>query len=105
MNANSKAKIREALDLLQTAAKDERAQLQEMAKNRYVDLKSALGDVRDTLNEGGGRLTEFKERGQEKVREIGTHVDEYVRNDPWRTIGIVAACSLVAGFLLNRGRS
>jgi ElaB/YqjD/DUF883 family membrane-anchored ribosome-binding protein len=104
VSVDSKKKIREALELLQEAAKNERTELQEQVRNRYAELKSVLSDARTQISEGAGRVAEFRDRSQDKAREIAGRVDDYARSEPWRMIGAAAGIGLLAGLLLNRNR-
>lgn len=77
-------------------------------------LKTAGGDKADALREGvaGGiaaatdRLEELRAQAMEQANAAGRATDEYVRDNPWRAIGIAAAVSglagLVAGLLIAR---
>jgi ElaB/YqjD/DUF883 family membrane-anchored ribosome-binding protein len=100
----SKQKIREALDLLYFAAEEGREDLRELAGESYEELCAVLGDARDGISDGAGRLAALRERGSERVREIAGGVDRYAHEAPWRVVATAAACGLVAGLLFNRMR-
>lgn len=104
VSSNSKEKIRDALDLLQQAAKDERAELREQARDGYAELKSALAEVKDRVHDGAGRVAELRDRGQERAREVAGQVDRYAHDSPWRVAALAAACGLAAGLWLNGRR-
>jgi len=77
-------------------------------------LASASGDrtgaLRDGVVEGiaaaGERLGELRAQALERANAAGEATDAYVRDNPWRAMGIVAAVSglagLVAGLLIAR---
>lgn len=104
VSTNNKERIREALELLQETARDESQQLKSLARNRYAELKSVLGEAKVSLDEESGRLLQLKARGEEKVRDFAGHVDEYVHETPWRVIATAAALGVLAGLLINRTR-
>jgi ElaB/YqjD/DUF883 family membrane-anchored ribosome-binding protein len=97
----------------------------EGAKERLVaDLKSVVADASDMLkgaaNSSTEGLTSAREALQRKVDEarsqlshVGTAfggkakyaagaTEEYVRANPWKSIGIAAAAALVVGAFLRR---
>ncbi len=48
------------------------------------------------------RLQELEDDAMERARAATRATDDYVRDHPWQTVGIVAAVAFVAGLLLNR---
>ncbi|SPE56918.1 conserved hypothetical protein [Verrucomicrobia bacterium] len=50
------------------------------------------------------KVQDWQERATEKARNMGQATDQYVRDNMWATIGIVAVVGCVLGFLLaSRG--
>ena len=48
------------------------------------------------------RLTEVEEEAMRRAREIADATEEYVRENPWQSVGIAAGVGLVLGLLLGR---
>src|SRR5690606_5922238 len=48
------------------------------------------------------RLQEIEGDALDRAREATRATDDYVRDHPWQTVGVVAAVAFVAGLLLNR---
>jgi ElaB/YqjD/DUF883 family membrane-anchored ribosome-binding protein len=92
-------KINEALELLNSIARDKKADLQAAIENKYTDLASVVGTLADQMK---NRTTKKFEAGKEKVVEVATDIDDAVHNKPWAYIGGAAAAALVFGFLLGR---
>ena len=77
-------------------------------------LQTAGGDkagaIRDGVADGiaaaGERLEQLRRQAAAHVGAAGQATDDYVRDNPWRAIGITAAVSclagLVAGLLISR---
>jgi ElaB/YqjD/DUF883 family membrane-anchored ribosome-binding protein len=77
-------------------------------------LASAGGDKADAVRNGvaeritaaGERLEQIRAQALEQANAAGRATDEYVRDNPWRAIGIAAGVSglvgLVAGLLIAR---
>lgn len=99
--SHDEAKIREALEMLNSVAIDEKERLQEMINERYDGLKEFLGD----LEEGAARrLSRALKDGKYKVKEVSRDVDHHVHNNPWAYIGGAAAIALLVGLALGRSR-
>jgi ElaB/YqjD/DUF883 family membrane-anchored ribosome-binding protein len=67
------------------------------------DLKAGVGQ---RLADAGDRLAKIREEALSQASAVARDTDEYVQANPWRSIGIVAAASalagLVAGLLISR---
>jgi ElaB/YqjD/DUF883 family membrane-anchored ribosome-binding protein len=100
--------------------------MQHVSTDRIMsDLKKVVDDaeelLRATAGQAGEKISAARERTEDSVRaakarlqdmkgdllkqsrEIADNADEYVRENPWRAVGIAAAAGLVVGILL-RGR-
>ncbi|MBF0523172.1 MAG: hypothetical protein HQL24_08975 [Candidatus Omnitrophica bacterium] len=82
----SNAKISEALELLNDAAKDKKEELKDLMANRYSDIRAAIVE------------------GGEKVKEIADCVDKRVHKDPWIYIAGTAAVTLLLGYFMGSKR-
>jgi ElaB protein len=104
----NKAKIEEALQLLEDTAKEEKDIITTMVGEKYDHLQEALGGtgahIKRQLYEGKRRLSDLESRGEERVREAAVRADTYVHQDPWRVMGAVAMVAMLAGFLIGRDR-
>lgn len=94
-------RINEALELLNTVARDKKAELQAAMENKYTDLSSVVSAFTDQMK---NRATETFEAGKQKVLDVASDIDKSVHKNPWAYIGGAAAVALVFGFLLGRSR-
>ena len=94
-------RINEALELLNTVARDKKAELQAAMENKYTDLSSVVSAFTDQMK---NRATEKFEAGKQKVVDVASYIDKSVHKNPWAYIGGAAAAALVFGFLLGRSR-
>ena len=53
--------------------------------------------VRDAM----GKVQEWQEQARETAQSATRAASEYVEENPWRAIAIVAVCALALGFLLR----
>jgi hypothetical protein len=94
-------KIDEALALLNELARDKKAELLGMIAGKFDDLKSALALGADAQP----RMPYA--RGEEKVRDFASKVDETVyrvHKSPWRYLGATALGFLIFGYLFGRSK-
>jgi ElaB/YqjD/DUF883 family membrane-anchored ribosome-binding protein len=48
------------------------------------------------------RLQELEGEAMDRAKEAARYTDDYVHQNPWRTIGVAAAVGFVAGLMMNR---
>ena len=48
------------------------------------------------------RLQELEGEAVDRARDAARYTDDYVHENPWRAIGVVAAVGFVAGLMMNR---
>lgn len=94
-------RINEALELLNAAARDKKAELQAAMEDKYSDLLSVMSTFTDQVQQ---RASSTYETGKQKVIDVATDIDKSVHKNPWAYIGGTAAAALVFGFLLGRSR-
>lgn len=86
-----KGVVADADDLLKVVSS---STAEEFAAAR-TKIEGRLGEARSRLNDARIAVTE-------KARGAANVTDEYVRENPWKVIGVAAAAGLVISFLLNR---
>lgn len=99
----------------------------EVSKERLMqDLRVVVADaeelLRATAGQAGDKVTSARERIQEslvsarerlasaeqamveKTRQAAKATDEYVHENPWKSIGVAAGAGLIIGMLISRSR-
>ena len=81
-----------------------------MNANRLEEtMGTKLENITDQIEEGirKGKFTwsEIQEGIVTKTKEAAKTTDDYVHENPWKILGIAAACGLVLGLVLTSGRS
>jgi ElaB/YqjD/DUF883 family membrane-anchored ribosome-binding protein len=96
-----KAKIHEALELLNAAAAEEKSELQDMIGDRYDALKEFVGTLgTDVQREVSGAYR----AGKAKARAAASEIDSHVHANPWAYIGGSAVLGFLVGLLVARSR-
>jgi len=93
----SNAKISEALELLNEAAREKKDELKDLMVNKY-------GHIREAMSSGAEHAQEVMAQGREKVIAAARDVDQRVHKDPWVYIAGTAAASLLLGYLMGSKR-
>ena len=83
--------VADAEELLRTTA----GQAGEGAAELRARVQASLASAREGL-------AQAQEAGLAKARAAGRAADDYVHENPWRSIGFAAACGLVVGLLIGR---
>lgn len=101
------------------------AELNEVTKDKLIsDVKVVIADaeelLRATANQAGDKAGELRARLQDhlatarvklaeaeaavvdKAKAVGRATDDYVHDNPWRSIGIAAGCGFIVGLLIGR---
>ena len=88
----SAEKIEEALDLLQEAARDKKNELKNLIMDKYPELKDTFfeGQMQDNASACYGR-------GRDKVHYTERSVDQFIREQPLKSVLIAAGVGLLLG--------
>ena len=58
--------------------------------------------IMDRMNQAKAELAHVQQMAVAKVKEAGHATDEFVHENPWKSIGIAAGVGLVVGLLIGR---
>src|SRR4051812_7876530 len=82
------SKISDALRLLDEAAKEKRAELEDLITTRFEDIKKKIGSIEPEIKEkfsaAQERVSELTEAAKERSKEIARNVDERAHESPWK---------------------
>jgi len=85
--------IRDAEDLLKASG--------EQASDSYDNARSRLQSTMESARAG---LTNAKDTISARSRDVAYATDDYVQENPWRSIGMAAIVGIAVGMLLSYGR-
>lgn len=66
------------------------------------ELQAAKAKFERTLSSAKADLIRLEETVVEKTKEAAKATDQYVHENPWKSVGIGAAAGLVIGLLISR---
>jgi ElaB/YqjD/DUF883 family membrane-anchored ribosome-binding protein len=97
----SKEKLMQDLQLVVSDAEE---LLRMTAAQAGEKVSAARERIQDSVLAAKEHLAVAEEAMLEKTRQAARATDEYVRDNPWRAVGIGAGVGLVIGMLISRGR-
>lgn len=56
----------------------------------------------ESLRQAKERLSEVEEEAVKRAKEVAQATEDYVRENPWQSVGIAAGIGLLVGLLLSR---
>ncbi len=90
-----RAVVTDAEELLRTSATHAGDRVGDSAHAAQVRLQESLRAARE-------RLISAEEAVARKAREAARATDEYVHENPWKSIGIAASLGVIFGMLISR---
>jgi ElaB/YqjD/DUF883 family membrane-anchored ribosome-binding protein len=90
------------LEDLQTVVRDADALLRATSAQTGEKIQEIRGRAEQSLKQARVRLAEVEELALERAKQAAGAADEYVRENPWQSIGIAAGVGLLLGLLVSR---
>ncbi|MGA0609020.1 DUF883 family protein [Caldimonas sp. KR1-144] len=87
---------------LRTVVADAEALLQATAGQAGESAAEMRDKVKASLARAKANLGQLERDALERAKAAGRAADEYVHENPWRSIGIAAGIGLVIGLLISR---
>lgn len=102
MNAQAEVSTDQLVADLKTVVEDAEALLKATSTLTGEKIQEVRARAEESLRQARVRLTEVEEEAMRRAREVAEATDEYVRENPWQSVGIAAGVGLVLGLLLAR---
>lgn len=87
---------------LKTVMQDAEALLKATSAQTGEKIQEVRARAEESLRQAKVRLTEAEEEALRRARELADATEEYVRDNPWQSVGIAAGIGLVLGILISR---
>jgi ElaB/YqjD/DUF883 family membrane-anchored ribosome-binding protein len=65
-------------------------------------IAEARAKVQDHLNNAKASLAEAQAAVVERAKAVGHATDDYVHDNPWRSVGVAAGIGFIVGLLIGR---
>lgn len=65
-------------------------------------ISEARAKVQDHLNNAKASLAEAQTAVVERAKAVGHATDDYVHDNPWRSVGVAAGIGFIVGLLIGR---
>jgi ElaB/YqjD/DUF883 family membrane-anchored ribosome-binding protein len=99
--ANTASKDRLIADMKVVVA-DAEELLRATASQAGEKVTALRGKIEDNLVKARASLSDAQGAVIDKAKEVGHATDEYVQDNPWKSVGIAAGVGFVIGLLIGR---
>jgi ElaB/YqjD/DUF883 family membrane-anchored ribosome-binding protein len=87
---------------LKTVMSDAEALLRATSAQTGEKIQEVRARAEESLRQAKARLSSIEDEALRRAREVADVTDEYVRENPWQSVGIAAGVGLLLGLLLAR---
>ena len=87
---------------LKTVMNDAEALLRATSTQTGEKTQEVPPPAEDSSRQAKARLSSLEDEALRRAREVADATDEYVRENPWQSVGIAAGVGLLVGLLLAR---
>jgi ElaB/YqjD/DUF883 family membrane-anchored ribosome-binding protein len=87
---------------LKSVMNDAEALLRATSAQTGEKIQEVRARAEESLRQAKARLGSIEEEALRRAREVADATDEYVRENPWQSVGIAAGVGLLLGLLLSR---
>jgi len=102
MSQSAQAMKKELLRDFNAVVEDAEQLLKAMANEGGDKANSLRARTEQNLRLAKARLNDLEDSVLEKTKMAARATDEYVHENPWRTIGVATGIGIAIGLLLNR---
>jgi ElaB/YqjD/DUF883 family membrane-anchored ribosome-binding protein len=87
---------------IKVVMQDAEALLRATSAQTGEKIQEVRARAEQSLQQARERLVEVEEEALRRARELADATEEYVRDNPWQSLGIAAGVGLVLGVLISR---
>jgi ElaB/YqjD/DUF883 family membrane-anchored ribosome-binding protein len=99
---NTQATTDQLVSDLKNVMTDAEALLKATSAQTGDRIQEVRARAEQSLREAKVRLGEVEEQALRRAREMADATQEYVRDNPWRSVGVAAGVGLLLGLLISR---
>jgi ElaB/YqjD/DUF883 family membrane-anchored ribosome-binding protein len=90
------------VDDLHTVIRDAESLLKATAAQTGEKIDEARQRAAESVRQAKARLADVEEEALRRAQALAADAEEYVRGNPWQSIGIAAGAGLLLGLLISR---
>jgi ElaB/YqjD/DUF883 family membrane-anchored ribosome-binding protein len=87
---------------LKIVMRDAEALIKATSAQTGEKIQEVRARAEESLRQARTRLTALEDEALQRAREVADATEEYVRENPWQSVGIAAGVGLLVGLLLSR---
>jgi ElaB/YqjD/DUF883 family membrane-anchored ribosome-binding protein len=99
---NTQATTDQLVSDLKNVMTDAEALLKATSTQTGDRIQEVRARAEQSLREAKVRLSEVEEQALRRAREMADATEEYMRDNPWRSVGVAAGVGLLLGMLISR---
>lgn len=102
MSTNAETSTDQLVSDLKTVMNDAEALLKATSTQTGERVQEVRARAEKSLREARARVNEIEQEAMRAAREMADATEEYVRGNPWQSIGVAAGVGLLLGLLISR---
>jgi ElaB/YqjD/DUF883 family membrane-anchored ribosome-binding protein len=102
MNDDATASREQLLEDMRTVIADAEALLQATAGEARAEVDQTRSRVLGSIESAKARLSALDDSVREHAKEATKAADDFVKDNPWRAVGIAAVVGVIAGVMIAR---
>jgi ElaB/YqjD/DUF883 family membrane-anchored ribosome-binding protein len=87
---------------LKVVMRDAEALIKATSAQTGEKIQEVRARAEESLRQAQTRLSALEDEALQRAREVADATEEYVRENPWQSVGIAAGVGLLVGLLLSR---
>jgi len=99
---NTEVNSDKLIEDLKVVIRDAEALIKATSAQTGEKIQEVRAKAEESLRQAKVRLTAAEAEALKQVREVADATEEYVRENPWQSIGIAAGVGLLLGVLISR---
>jgi len=99
---NTEVNTDKLIEDLKVVIRDAEALIKATSAQTGEKIQEVRAKAEESLRQAKVRLTAAEAEALKQVREVADATEEYVRENPWQSIGVAAGIGLLLGVLISR---
>ena len=102
MNSQANPTTDKLVEDLKVVMRDAEALIRATSAQTGEKIQEVRARAEESLKQARTRLTALEDQAYQSAREAADVTEQYVRENPWQSVGIAAGVGILVGLLLSR---